>query len=118
MASSDPPVPDYLPIDIPVFTPGATVRHRKYGYRGVVVDFDLRCLADDDWYRSNRSQPDKQQPWYHVLVDGGELITYAAQENLAPDDADEPVVHPLMDRFFEQTRKPPYRRNDEPWPGW
>ena len=52
------------------FQPGHLVRHRRYGYRGVVVALDLECGAGDDWYRSNRTQPDRDQPWYHVLVHG------------------------------------------------
>lgn len=118
MAAHESPVPDYLPIDVPVFRRGDVVRHRRYGYRGLIVDFDLRCLADEDWYRSNRTQPDKEQAWYHVLVDGSEMVTYAAEEHLLPDEEAEAIDHPLVDRFFERVDGPPYVRNDEPWPSW
>lgn len=52
-----------------VFEPGQLVRHRRYGYRGVVVDRDEFCEADDEWYSKNQTQPDRDQPWYHVLVE-------------------------------------------------
>lgn len=118
MSAPDPNLPDDLPIDVPVFHLGDAVQHRRYGYRGVVVDFDLRCLADEQWYQSNRTQPDRDQPWYHVLVDGSEMVTYAAQDSLLADASGEPVEHPLMGAFFESEEGPPYRRNDEPWPSW
>ncbi len=53
----------------PLYHPGQIVRHRRYGYRGVVVDSDLTCKADEAWYQSNQTQPDRNQPWYHVLND-------------------------------------------------
>ena len=69
----------------PRFAPGDLVRHRRYGYRGVVVDSDPECLADEAWYQSNKTQPKKDQPWYHVLVHGGGQLTYPAETSLEPD---------------------------------
>ncbi len=108
----------YFDDQVPLFPPGQIVRHRRYGYRGVVVDFDMRCLANDQWYQANRTQPDRDQPWYHVMVDGSTTITYAAQDSLLADDSDAPVRHPLVDQFFAEQRGPRYERNDEVWPGW
>ena len=106
------------PYDEPAkFAPGQLVRHRRYGYRGVVVDFDMRCQAPEAWYEKNQTQPTRDQPWYHVLVDGGEHATYAAQENLAPETSGQPMVHPLLDYFFSAFEGGQYVRNDEPWPG-
>ncbi len=104
--------------DVPTFTPGQVVRHRRYSYRGVVVDFDMHCRADQQWYKRNRTQPDRDQPWYHVLVDGSTLITYAAQSNLAADEQGQPVHHPLVNHFFNGFDRGRYQRNDEPWGGW
>lgn len=100
------------------FAPGQLVRHRRHGYRGVVVAYDTTCQADEDWYQSNRSQPSRGQPWYHVLVDGGPNVTYAAQENLVADPTSEPIVHPLLEAFFDAFEDGRYRRNARPWPGW
>ena len=97
------------------FAPGDLVRHRRYGYRGVVVDLDPICTAPDEWYFSNQTQPRKDQPWYHVLVDGSDRTTYAAEENLAPDPSGAPVAHPLVDVFFEPFAGGRYERNDRPW---
>ena len=102
----------------PVFQPGQLVRHRRYGYRGVVVAFDPACLAPDEWYQSNQTQPDRQQPWYHVLVDGARTATYSAQENLEADPEPRPVRHPLVEQFFSSFAQGMYERNERQWPGW
>jgi heat shock protein HspQ len=101
----------------PLFVPGQLVQHRKYGYRGVVVALDRACQADDDWYFSNRSQPDRYQAWYHVLVHGSEQVTYAAQTSLHSDDSREQVIHPFIPHFFSAFSDGSYIRNDTPWPG-
>ena len=81
------------------FVTGQLIHHRRYSYRGVIVSADDRCLADDTWYERNQTQPDRHQPWYHVLVDGGRE-TYVAEENLEPDPLSEPIEHPLVGRLF------------------
>ncbi len=109
-------VPDYFPDELPLFMPGTLVRHRRYGYRGVVVDFDMSCHADDEWYHANPSHPERDQPWYHVLVHGSTINTYAAQENLIADATGGQIDHPLIQHFFEGIDSLGYRRNAELWP--
>ncbi len=101
----------------PKFRPGQLVRHLRYGYRGVVADSDPHCKAPDEWYYRNRTQPDRNQPWYHVLVDGGDSITYAAETSLEADDSSTPVSHPLVDVYFSEFTGQGYVRNDRRWPG-
>ncbi|MCZ6793967.1 MAG: heat shock protein HspQ, partial [Planctomycetota bacterium] len=83
------------------FDIGELVEHKRYGYRGVVAGFDLRCRAGDDWYHGNLTQPSRDQPWYHVLVHGAEHTTYVAEDNLEPDAGGEQVVHPLARLLFQ-----------------
>ena len=99
-----------------LFEPGQLVRHRRYGYRGVVVDRDLSCEASEEWYSRNRSQPDREQPWYHVLVHDSDAATYAAQTSLLPDDAGGEIRHALVDYFFERYDGGRYVRNATEWP--
>lgn len=99
------------------FEPGQLVRHCRYGYRGVVVTRDEFCTADDQWYNANQTQPDRNQPWYHVLVDGSSTCTYVAAENLTADLTGLPVDHPLVPGFFSAFENGSYRRNSQPWPG-
>jgi heat shock protein HspQ len=100
------------------FTEGSLVRHRRYGYRGVVVAYDLECLADDGWYLKNKTQPERDQPWYHVLVDGTGQMTYAAEESLMPENDPSPIEHPLIAIFFSGFEDGAYVRNERPWEGW
>ena len=79
------------------FMPGDLVRHRRYGYRGVVVDLDTTCTAPDAWYQSKSTQPRRDQPWYHVLVHQSAHTTYAAEENLEPDSRPDGIDHPLIE---------------------
>lgn len=99
-----------------LFRPGQLVRHRRYGYRGVVVDFDQTCKANENWYQANQTQPDRNQPWYHVLVHKTTQTTYAAQTSLLADNSAEPVLHPLVPHFFSDFVNGEYVRNDTPWP--
>ena len=79
---------------------GAIIHHKKYAYRGVIVSFDPCCQADEQWYGGNRTQPHRDQPWYHVLVDNSETTTYVAEENLELAISKDPIEHPLLTRFF------------------
>ncbi|MHC5066838.1 MAG: heat shock protein HspQ [Planctomycetota bacterium] len=99
-----------------VFKPGDLVRHRRYEYRGLVVDHDLGCKASEDWYRKNRSQPDLDQPWYHVLVHGSHAVTYAAQTSLQADESEEEIEHQLLEHFFDGFEDGKYLRNKRLWP--
>ena len=99
----------------PKYQIGQLVRHVRYGYRGVVVELDLACAADDAWYRNNRTQPKREQPWYHVLVHDASNSTYAAETNLEADPSEEEINHPLIDRFFYRFENGFYVRNDQPW---
>lgn len=99
----------------PMFVPGQLVEHQRYGYRAVVVAVDPYCKAGEAWYRSNQTQPTRNQPWYHLLVHETETTTYAAQGNLAPDPCEEPIEHPLVGMFFDAFSDGWYERNDRPW---
>ncbi len=100
----------------PIFSPGELVHHKRYDYRGVVVEYNLTCQADEAWYQGNKTQPDRNQPWSHVLVHGGQQVTYVAQISLEPDPSDGPVSHPLVSYFFSGFENGVYIRNDRPWP--
>lgn len=101
----------------PRFRPGSIVLHRRYHYRAVVVAVDARCLADEAWYQSNQTQPLRDQPWYHTLVDGAAHTTYVAESNLTPDPSGAPIDHPLLEYYFEGYEGESYLRNHMPWGG-
>ena len=100
------------------FAIGQLISHRRYGYRGVIVGCDRQCCATDEWYHGNRTQPDRERPWYHVLVHGAEHTTYVAEENLGEDGGGEQVIHPLTGVFFEHFSAGCYHpRRDVTFPG-
>ena len=98
------------------FQPGQIVRHKRYGYRGVIVSVDGYCRATPQWYLTNQTQPDRDQPWYHVLIDNGENTSYPAEQNLRLDRDPAPVEHPLISVFFSGFENGRHIRNDVPWP--
>ena len=100
------------------FSIGELVSHQRYGYRGVIAGCDPRCEADELWYQNNLTQPSREQPWYHVLVDGSTSTTYAAEENLQADWTPVAVVHPLVEVFFDGFAGGHYLRNHREFTGW
>lgn len=91
------------------FEIGNLVEHRLYGYRGVIVSCDPRCMAGEKWYQSNKTQPPREQPWYHVLVhESGGLSTYVAQSNLVADKSGEPISHPRVSVYFSEFKEGRY----------
>ena len=106
---------DKMNTDKALYKPGQVMQHKRYGYRGVIVAVDPECLAPEEWYQANRTQPDRNQPWYHVLVSGSEQITYPAQSSLIPDESCQPIDHPLIDHFFDHFEEGHYVRNQQVW---
>ena len=59
------------------FSIGQIVQHKLFNYRGVIMDVDFKFLGSHEWYEKvARSQPPKDQPWYHILVDNSIHQTY------------------------------------------
>jgi len=105
-----------MPSKTQLYKPGQVVKHRRYAYHGVIVEADPRCLASDEWYNANQTQPDRDQPWYHVLVSGSDQATYPAQTSLLPDESCQEVDNPLIPYFFSEYKDGHYARNSRPWP--
>ena len=91
------------------FEIGMPVRHRKYGFRGVIFDVDPVFNNTDEWWESipEEVRPRKDQPYYHLLAETPEperspYIAYVSEQNLVPESGDEdPINHPNLDEFFE-----------------
>lgn len=100
----------------PRFGIGELVHHRKFGYRGVVVDVDPVFRGTQEWYDLvARSRPPKDRPWYHVLVHDAAHGTYVAERHLERDSTGGQVDHPALGEFFDafvDGRYVPRRRAD------
>jgi heat shock protein HspQ len=87
------------------FHVGELIHHKRFNYRGVVVDVDASFSGTEEWYDTMaRSNPPKDEPWYHVLVHQAEHLTYVTERNLEPDLTGEPVAHPFLNQFFGEMR--------------
>lgn len=85
------------------FRVGQPIHHRRFDYRGVVVDVDPGFAGSEEWYEvMATSRPPKDRPWYQVLVHGAAHRTYVAERNLEPDLSGEPIRHPELGLFFER----------------
>jgi hemimethylated DNA binding protein len=71
--------------------PGVCFTHRTFGYRGVVIGHDSKCIARSSWKAQMQVAQipgGERQPFYHCIVDerdrpGGQL-TYVAEVNVVP----------------------------------
>ena len=90
------------------FAPGQIVRHKIYGYRGLIYDVDGQFAESDEWREKIEAfQPVDDMPWYHVLVDGENHSTYVAEENLelaTGADSSIDFDHPHLRDFFQHTK--------------
>lgn len=98
------------------FSVGQVMTHCRYDYRGLIVNVTMECQADDTWYYRNRTQPQREQPWYHVLVHGSDQVTYVAHANIKIDNSLKSITHPFIPTFFSRSPDGGYIRNDTPWP--
>ena len=84
------------------FNLGQIVFHQRHKYRGAVYDVDPEFMLPDEWYEKvATSRPDKDQPWYKLLVDGGEAEAYVAEQHLIALPDGDPIEHPALDDIFE-----------------
>ena len=99
------------------FKTGDIINHKTYGYRGVIVHQHSTFKGEDEWYLSNQSQPSKHQPWYFVLVDEIQQVTYVAESNLTLDRLGKKVDHAMINLFFSEydNELKKYIRNEVPW---
>jgi heat shock protein HspQ len=92
---------------------GQVVRHRIFPFRGVVFDIDPEFANTEEWYEAIPAdvRPPKDQPFYHLFAENAEseYIAYVSEQNLLPDDSDEPIRHPQVAEEFERDDRGAYR---------
>ena len=85
---------------------GHVVRHRIFPFRGVIFDVDPVFANSEEWYESipEDLRPSKDQPFYHLLAENAETtyVAYVSQQNLLPDESEEPVDHPAIATMFDR----------------
>ncbi len=84
------------------FSVGQLVEHTLFNYRGVIIDVDPIFQGAEEWYdQVALTRPPKDKPWYQVLVHNAFHETYVAERNLQADLSAEPIMHPLIDSYFD-----------------
>ena len=85
---------------------GNQVKHKIFGFRGVIFDVDPVFANSEEWYESipEDVRPRKDQPFYHLFAeteDKSPYVAYVSEQNLVLDDEqDEPIDHPELDDVF------------------
>ena len=105
------------PVSSARFSIGEVVRHRTFGFRGVVVDVDPVFANSEEWYQSipEDIRPLRDQPFYHLLAENADssYVAYVSQQNLEHDQSDEPVDHPAISGIFDDYRDGRYQLRRE-----
>ena len=105
------------PVAAARFGIGEVVKHRMFDFRGVIFDVDPVFANSDEWYQAipEGIRPRKDQPFYHLLAENTEstYVAYVSQQNLVPDDSDEPVDHPAIAGIFHGFEDGRYRLRSE-----
>ena len=95
------------------FAIGEVVKHRLFDFRGVIFDVDPIFANSEEWYESipEEIRPAKDQPFYHLLAENADssYVAYVSQQNLLPDDSDEPIDHPAIGDMFDRFDAGRYR---------
>jgi heat shock protein HspQ len=83
------------------FTVGELVRHEVFHYRGAVVDVDPFYMGTEDWYdHVYLDRPARDRPWYLILVDHLDCLSYVPEGNLNRDQDGDPICNRLIDCYF------------------
>ncbi|KAL9190868.1 hypothetical protein ACHAXT_000574 [Thalassiosira profunda] len=83
------------------FSLGQTVKHKKYGFRGVVVAWDPKPKFDvSNWDGLQGIENPQEKPFYHIHPDVNDCVRafggprhsrYVCQDNLSPYDETQPL---------------------------
>ncbi len=90
------------PVSSARFAIGDVVRHRMFGFRGVVFDIDPVFANSEEWYESIPAdlRPVRDQPFYHLLAE----MTKAATSPMSASRTCWPMPMPARSIILRSTR--------------
>ncbi|KAG8597862.1 hypothetical protein GDO81_002412 [Engystomops pustulosus] len=97
------------------YSVGLLVRHKRYGYSGVIFGWDPVCMMPPDWIENlsvHQLPQGANQPFYSILLEDGSC-SYVAQENLEPHPDPGPIQHPDIANYFSEFTGEHYIANKE-----
>ena len=66
----------FSPLKSTKFKPGQIVAHLKYSYRGLVVESDESCEADEIWYHSQIKHKSRTRTTMVSFISGWQSTCY------------------------------------------
>ncbi|ARG98750.1 heat shock protein HspQ [Legionella micdadei] len=85
------------------FNVGDCVIHLKLGYRAVIVDVDPLFQASGRYNpRANRYEFATRNPWYRLLVDGSNQMTYVEECFLKSDPSELAIDNPQIKQYLNE----------------
>ena len=83
------------------FQIGDWVKHEQFGYMAVIVDIDPVFQASGRYNPQASKRPfTARNPWYRLLVDDSNQITYVEECHLARIERSQPIDNPGIDDFL------------------
>ncbi len=83
---------------------GQIVKHSKQSYRGVIIDVDYsfqpQGVNSPIMIKKNIAT---EHPWYRVLVDNSNHITYVKETLLEIDSDRYPICHPELEIYLKES---------------
>lgn len=88
------------------FNLGEVVVHKQHGYRALVVDIDPIFQASGRYNPQAKKRAfAHQHPWYRLLVDDTNQITYAEETHLKrdPQSLSKPIENPRALAYLKKS---------------
>lgn len=97
------------------FEIGQNIIHIKQQYRGVVVDADENFLTSSGHQVSTLGSTSEKskEPWYRILVDESDVISYVRESMLEADFDETPIDNPKMNEYLRKNKTGHYIRQEK-----
>ena len=99
------------------FSIGDIVKHKHFEFRGIIYDVDFEFNNSEEWYQSipKNVRPRKDQPFYHLLADNGNMFynAYVSEQNLVVEQSPKQVNHPDINFYFSEFDGKRYQLNKQ-----
>lgn len=87
------------------FNIGALVIHKQSRYRALVVDVDPLFQASGRYNpQAHKHAFAIRSPWYRLLVDNSNQMTYVEESMLIPDPSQSPINNPQVDFYLSNVQ--------------
>lgn len=84
------------------FNIGQVVKHKTHGYAAIIIDIDS-LFQPSGLLNPHTAQKEfsKPGPWYRLLVNDTELVTYADESDLELLDNELMITHPKLQDYLD-----------------